>query len=37
MTGRTHDLPLTRQCQVLSLARLTAYYRVRETSEGDRY
>jgi putative transposase len=30
MIGRTHVLPLTRQCQILSLARSTAYYRVRQ-------
>lgn len=27
MIDRTHDLPLARQCQILELARSTAYYR----------
>ncbi len=35
MIDRTHDLPVARQCQVLSLARSTAYYRPREASEAD--
>ena len=26
MIDRTHDLPVTRQCQILNLARSTAYY-----------
>ena len=26
MINRTHDLPVTRQCQILQLARSTAYY-----------
>jgi putative transposase len=35
MIDRTHDLPVTRQCQVLSLARSTAYYRPQEASEAE--
>jgi putative transposase len=35
MIDRTHDLPVARQCQVLSLARSTAYYRPQESSEAD--
>jgi putative transposase len=35
MIERTHDLPVVRQCQILSLARSTAYYRPQETSEAD--
>jgi putative transposase len=35
MIDRTHDLPVARQCRILSLARSTAYYRAQETSEGD--
>jgi putative transposase len=35
MIDRTHDLPVARQCQLLSLARSTAYYRPQETSEED--
>jgi putative transposase len=35
MIDRTHPLPLSRQCQILSLARSTGYYRPRETSESD--
>ena len=35
MIDRTHPLPVSRQCQMLSLARSTAYYRPRETSESD--
>ena len=26
MIDRSHDLPVTRQCQILNLARSTAYY-----------
>ncbi len=26
MIDRTHDLPVTRQCQLLNVARSTAYY-----------
>jgi putative transposase len=29
-----HDLPVARQCQMLSLARSTAYYRAQEVSES---
>ncbi len=32
MIDRTHDLPLTRQCQILDLARSTAYYKPEPTS-----
>ena len=35
MIDRTHELPVTRQCQILSLARSTAYYRPQQTSEAD--
>src|SRR5450830_513569 len=35
MIDRTHDLPVARQCQVLSLARSTAYYQPQEVSQGD--
>ncbi|NEX64571.1 IS3 family transposase [Noviherbaspirillum galbum] len=35
MIDRTHDLPVSRQCQILSLARSTAYYRPQATSEAD--
>jgi putative transposase len=35
MIDRPHDLPVARQCQVLSLARSTAYYRPQEASEAD--
>jgi putative transposase len=35
MIDRSHDLPVVRQCQVLSLARSTAYYRPKETSEAN--
>jgi putative transposase len=35
MIDRTHDLPVTRQCQILSLARSTAYYRPQEVGEAD--
>ena len=35
MIDRTHDLPVTRQCQILSLARSSAYYRPQEASEAD--
>jgi putative transposase len=35
MIDRTHELPVSRQCQILSLARSTAYYRPQETSEAD--
>lgn len=35
MIDRSHELPVSRQCQILSLARSTAYYRRQETSESD--
>lgn len=35
MIDRTHELPVVRQCQALSLARSTAYYRRQETCEAD--
>jgi putative transposase len=35
MIDRNHDLPVARQCQILSLARSTAYYRAQETSQAD--
>ncbi len=35
MIDRTHELPVARQCQILSLARSTAYYKPQEASEAD--
>jgi putative transposase len=35
MIDRTHDLPVARQCQILSLARSSAYYRHQQVSEAD--
>jgi len=35
MIDRTHDLPVTKQCQILELARSTAYYRKRPVSPED--
>jgi putative transposase len=35
MIDRTHDLPVARQCQILSLARSSAYYRPQQASEAD--
>ena len=35
MIDRTHDLPVTRQCQILKLARSTAYYTPQPTSDSD--
>ena len=35
MIDRFHDLPVVKQCQILSLARSTAYYRPQEVSETD--
>jgi putative transposase len=35
MIDRTHDLPVARQCRILSLARSTAYYRLQEAGEAD--
>jgi putative transposase len=35
MIDRSHDLPVTRQCEVLGLARSTAYYAPRPVSPED--
>ncbi|CAG4884669.1 Integrase [Georgfuchsia toluolica] len=35
MIDRPHDLPVTRQCQILELARSTAYYTPPPTSPAD--
>jgi putative transposase len=35
MIDRTHDLSVSRQCRILSLARSTAYYQQQETSAAD--
>ena len=35
MINRTHTLPLVRQCQILELARSTAYYQPRPVSQDD--
>ncbi len=35
MIDRTHDLPVTRQCRILELARSTAYYARQPTSAVD--
>ena len=35
MIDRKHDLPITRQCEILRLARSTAYYRPEPTSPAD--
>jgi putative transposase len=35
MIDRTHELPVTRQCQILELARSTAYYAPQPTSSAD--
>jgi putative transposase len=35
MIGRTHDLPVVRQCQRLALARSTAYYTPEPTAPED--
>ena len=35
MIDRTHDLPVTRQCRILKLARSTAYYTPQPTSDSD--
>ena len=34
MIDRTHELPVSRQCQILLLVRSTAYYRPQQTSEA---
>jgi len=33
MIDRTHPLPVRRQCQLLKLARSTAYYQARPVSD----
>ena len=35
MIDRTHDLPVVRQCQILALARSTAYYTPKPASPED--
>jgi putative transposase len=35
MIDRTHPLPLVRPCQILELARATAYYQPRPVSPDD--
>ena len=35
MIDRSHALPVSRQCHILSLARSTAYYRPQEASESE--
>lgn len=35
MIDRNHDLPVVRQCQILELARSTAYYTPKPTSAAD--
>ncbi len=35
MINRTHELPVVRQCQILALARSTAYYQSQPVSEVD--
>lgn len=35
MIDRTHALPVTQQCQILSLARSTAYYRPQQANKAD--
>lgn len=35
MIDRNHDLPVSQQCKMLSLARSTAYYRRREPSQAE--
>ena len=35
MIDRSHELPVSRQCQLLALSRSTAYYRPQEFSEAD--
>jgi putative transposase len=35
MIDRTHKLPVTRQCEILSLARSTAYYQPQAVSQTD--
>jgi len=33
MIDRTHELPMTRQCQLLALARSSVYYRPQPVSD----
>jgi putative transposase len=35
MIDRRHELPVSQQCKILSLARSTAYYRPQEANETD--
>ena len=35
MIDRKNTLPVTRQCQLLLLSRLTAYYWLKDISNGD--
>ena len=35
MIDRTHKLPVIRQCEILELARSTAYYTAKPTSAAD--
>ena len=35
MIDRTHQLPITRQCRLLEVARSTAYYQKAPVSEDD--
>ena len=35
MIDRSHDLPVVRQCQILQLARSTAYYQPQPESQED--
>ncbi len=35
MIDRSHDLPVSQQCKILSLARSTAYYRRQEPSQAE--
>ena len=35
MIDRTHDVPIRRQCQLLQIARSTAYYQMKPESEGN--
>jgi putative transposase len=35
MIDRTHELPVVRQCQILQLARSTAYYQAQPESPED--
>ena len=35
MIDRNHKLPVKRQCELLGVARSTAYYRPEAVSQGD--